>query len=518
MAEKEGLNKSLKLLAKTSVIVFIGIVLSKILAYAYRIIIAREFGPETYGLFSLALMISGWFISISALGLSDGILRFIPLYRGKKDNEKTRFVFKFAIGVISITSIISAIILYFLAETISVGIFHDERLIIFLKIISFVIPFTALSYPFLSALRAFEKIKEYSFSFNILQNALKVVFLLMFIVLGYNSPNSVVLSYVLAILGMLIASYWLCRTKISSLFDKKKIEKSKGDEVLKQLFNYSIPILFFGIIYSIFYWIDSFSIGYYKSALEVGLYNAAVPIAMGLMVIPEIFMQLFFPLITREYAKNRISLIRELSKQINKWIFAFNAFILIMLLVFPGAFINILFGKSYIGAENALRILALGNIVLSLSSVPSNLLLMLGKSKTVMINMLLASILNIILNAWLIPKQSILGLDNSLGINGAAIATVISIIFMGLLFSYTSRKAIDILPFRRKMAIIALVAIVLGGALHYVNYYLQASAWTNLGIIILSFFAYLGLMIISRSLDRHDWVIVKETLKKIMGK
>ena len=58
----KGLDKSLKLLVKTSVIVFIGIALSKILTYGYRVIIARHYGPEVYGLFSLSLMIVGWFI------------------------------------------------------------------------------------------------------------------------------------------------------------------------------------------------------------------------------------------------------------------------------------------------------------------------------------------------------------------------------------------------------------------------------------------------------------------------
>jgi len=88
-------DNSLKLIAKTSFIVFIGVVLSKVLAYVYRIIIARQFGPEMYGVFSLAIMIGGWFAAFSALGLSDGISRFIPIYRGKKEVEKIRYIFRF---------------------------------------------------------------------------------------------------------------------------------------------------------------------------------------------------------------------------------------------------------------------------------------------------------------------------------------------------------------------------------------------------------------------------------------
>jgi O-antigen/teichoic acid export membrane protein len=54
--ENKKLNSSLRSIARSSVIVFIGIIISKILTYVYKIIIAREFGPKVYGLFSLAIM------------------------------------------------------------------------------------------------------------------------------------------------------------------------------------------------------------------------------------------------------------------------------------------------------------------------------------------------------------------------------------------------------------------------------------------------------------------------------
>ena len=47
MPEKESnFNKSLRVLAKSSIWVFAAIILSKILGYTYRIIVARYYGPE----------------------------------------------------------------------------------------------------------------------------------------------------------------------------------------------------------------------------------------------------------------------------------------------------------------------------------------------------------------------------------------------------------------------------------------------------------------------------------------
>jgi O-antigen/teichoic acid export membrane protein len=57
--EKQLLDNSLKLVFKSSFIVFIGVFLSKLLAYAHRVAIARFFDPSEYGTYFLALMIMG---------------------------------------------------------------------------------------------------------------------------------------------------------------------------------------------------------------------------------------------------------------------------------------------------------------------------------------------------------------------------------------------------------------------------------------------------------------------------
>ena len=76
MDNETEINSGLKLIAKSSAIMFIGIFLSKVLTYLYRIIIARNYSPEIYGLFSLSIMIAGWFVvfkreTLEKVGLYD---------------------------------------------------------------------------------------------------------------------------------------------------------------------------------------------------------------------------------------------------------------------------------------------------------------------------------------------------------------------------------------------------------------------------------------------------------------
>jgi O-antigen/teichoic acid export membrane protein len=79
-------------MVKSSFLVFFSIILSKILSYAYRIIIANNYGTEVYGLFSISLVVVSMVVAIASFGLHEGLLRYVSFYRGKKDFGKIKFI------------------------------------------------------------------------------------------------------------------------------------------------------------------------------------------------------------------------------------------------------------------------------------------------------------------------------------------------------------------------------------------------------------------------------------------
>lgn len=511
------LDKSLKLLVKTSLMVFILIFLSRILGYVYRIIIARQFGPEVYGLFSLALMVSGFFIAFSALGFSEGILRFVSLYRGKKQIARIKYLFKFGVIIASITSILAGLLLFLLANFISVNLFHNPALSIYLKIFSIVIPISVLGGFFLIVLRAHEKIVWHSSIANLFQGLIKVASLGIFVLLGFNS-NAVSLSYLAGVFGVLVISYCVCKYKIPHIFGATPIKHDEKRIIRKELVSYSIPILFFSIISTIFYWIDSFSLGYYKGAISVGWYNAAVPIALLLGIIPELFMQLFFPLITKLYARKNLKLIEQLGKQVAKWILLVNIPIFAIMIVFPGAIINLLFGSEYLVAENALRILSVGSLISSILIISNQLISMIGKSKLILMNIVIAATINLVLNSILVPIQKIGFIENSSGLNGAAIATLISVVIFNLMFMAEAHRYLSIIPLKRKMINVIISAVISTAFLVYARTIFTSSGVITLGALSLSFLlVYISLVWASGSFDRNDLFIIKSIKNKIVG-
>ncbi len=508
MANKENSNEldsSLKLIAKTSMIVFIGIILSKILTYIYRIIIARHFGPEVYGLFSLGLMILSLTVIFSKLGLPQGNLRYISFYRGKKQINKIRHIFQSSLILLFFSSIICGITLFFLSNFISINIFHNPDLIIFLKFFSMVVPLSVLLSIFIHILIAYEKISWFSFIFNVLQNLVKVIVIVFLIIIGFKI-NAVIFSYILGIFIAVVVAFFVCKYNIPEVFKKYKLNKKTKSKISKELFSYSWPLLFFGFIILMFNLTDSFVIGYLKTVKDVGFYNVAVNISLLLVIIPELFIHLFFPLVTKEYSKNNFKLIKELSQQVGKWIFILTLPLLILILLFPGALINILFGSQYLIAENALRFLSIGIFFAVICTISRNLLSMLGKSKLILFDIILASTINIILNFILISKY---------GINGAAIATMVSIIFLNLIFLFQARHYLSFIPLRRKVINVFIVSIISTTLLILIKTQFTVINIFNL-ILFSSFFifSYIILMFVTSCLDKEDIMI----LKAIKGK
>jgi len=505
----KDLGTGLKLLVKSSLIVFVFLFLSKLLFYIYRLIIARSFGPEVYGLFSLALIILLWFVSLSSLGFDQGLLRFISLYRGKKQNENIRYLSRFTIRILLFLSIFAGFLLFFLSDIIAIQVFHNENLTFFLKVFSFTIPLYIFANLFLAILRAYEKIVWYSFIMNVFQNIIKVSSIIILILVGF-SANAVVFSYFLGIFGMFALAFYVLKKSIPGAFKPSSLRKDVKIRLTKNFFSYSWPIMFLGILNSIFYFIDSLTIGFFKNAVEVGLYNAAVPIAALMGFAPELFMQLFFPLITKEFSRKNFHLIKDLSQQVGKWIFILNLPFLIIMFFFPGAIINLLFGEEYLAAATALRILSVGFFFATLSiSIPLNLLSTMGKSKLLLINLLVVSIFNLVLNIILVPRY---------GINGAAFSTLLANIIFGSILLIQVRHFSSIIPLRKKAIRIFIVSLIPTLLLLYLKTVIPISFVSLILLGSLFLFSYILLIFIFGCLDRNDFLIIKSIKDKYFNR
>lgn len=510
--EKDKLQSSLTLLATSSVIIFLGILFSKIFSYAYRIVIARSLGAEAYGRFSLALVIIGILVAVSTLGFNQGIVRYLAFYRGKKDLSSINFLFKTSSTILIFTTIFVAVISFISSEYISTFFFKDSGLAPVLRIFSIMLPFWVLAVFYLSCIRSFERIRALTLIEQIIQNGSKFIFLLFFILLGLGE-FSIYYSFFLGILLMLICAYGYCRLYLPILFLRKK-QSAPEQGIFSSFFSYSWPIMFWELFASIFYWIDSILLGYFKGTSEVGFYNGIVPIVLLLNFGPELFIQLFLPMITKKYSSGDKSDVQELSKQVAKWIWIFNLPLFFLIFFFPGVLINSFFGQEFLIAETSLRLLLIGTFFSSIALVSNNLIAMAGKSKLLMLDLVLAGLLNFALNLILIPKESIFGITNSSGLEGAAISTMISTIFFSILFFIQAKKHTQIIPIRRKMLNVLLSTFFPILFVFIFREFFEITLLTLILVSIIFVLLYTICLFLFNSLDRNDKFIFQLFLSR----
>lgn len=504
--EKE-LDTALRFIVKTSVIVFITLILSKIFSYLYKIVIARNFGVEVYGLFSLALVIIGFLTTLSAWGLLEGLMRYVPFYRGKKEFEKIRYLINASFKVILVTSVVISALLFFFADIISLNIFHTSELSYYLRTLTIVIPLTLISSIYLNVIKSFEKIGTYALLNNFLQNGLK--FLLLIILLSFGlGLNALLFSYILSFAGLAIISYYFSNKLLTNLVFGKSLKDIGKKKLFSSVLNYSWPLIFVGLIYSILYSIDTLFLGYFKSASDVGWYNAALTIVMLFYIIPELFIALFAPLMTRKFSEGKHKLIRDITKQVFKWIYLVNLPLLAIILIFPGVIINTFFGAGFLAAENPLRILAIGVFFSVFISFLISLLSAKGKSKLILKNFVGFTLMNIILDLILVPKY---------GMNGAAIATTIVWVLFYIVMIIQTKKIFGFYPYRWTLIKITLVTLLPICLLLYLDRLVIPSLFNLIWIGLLFGLSYILLIILTKCLDEKDIMIVNAIKTKING-
>lgn len=489
----------LKRIAQGTFILFIGVFLSKILGYGYRVLIARN-GVEEYGIFSIALAVYGLILAFASLGIPEGIARYVGFFRGEDELGKMRKSLKMSLRVLFFTGVLAVIVSYFLARPIAEGVFHIPELTIVLQIIILAIPFDMGIRIFVNSLRGLEKPRYEVYIRNIVENIVKIGLTGMFFILGVKLVGMTV-SFVIAIfISFILLGYYL--NKNFSLF--KKTEKYPG--LQKELLLYSLPLFLSNVLIFVFTWVDTLMLGWLVNAHDVGLYNAAVPTSQLLYLFPSTLMAMFLPILTMVWAQKNPEQFRNTFQSATRWILIINLALVIPLFIFSKEILGILFGGVYGTASVALMILLVGRFIDFSLLAGSNVLMVVKRTKLLLFNNLITAVLNVVLNLIFIPKY---------GIAGAALGTSIAVSLQALLVLIETKILTKHLALTKNSLKILLNGFVAGAVLYLVSDLVEINI---VMIALLSLFflvMYLFLLYTTRSFKQEDLDVVLQIESKM---
>jgi O-antigen/teichoic acid export membrane protein len=468
---------------------FIAISIGYVLLFFYKIIVARTFSPAEYGLLEMALTIVGVLAIIGGAGFYQSFSKFIPLYQKRKSLQQGFQHYVFAVQCI--VAIALGIILYISAPLLTSFFSFSPVFTLLLKIVAFAIPLKVFSRSMGFLFASFKRNFIAQSGIQIMESAVLLIGSIAIAVLHISLPGLallVVLAYAAA------AIFYIFHYKKIRVLAPPKYE-------IKTWLNYSIPLLFAGVLAFILNWTDNFVIGRYLTEAHVGWYGLAFSFAFYLFFITSIFSPLILPVLTSLYQKNKI-LFNEILARVRFWAGTCSFVIALFLIMFSRTLIGVIFGEEFLPAALPLAILASFFTCATYLYFSQYVLYLENKTQYIAYTQVVVVVLNIIFSIILVQ---------SYGIVGVAFSSGASFLLLRLLLHVQSAR-MHVFTHHRLLLFKVFVAASVAALLSFIGLWLTSLEQTTLGLFLaflLYVFVFLFALRYGKILSREDIVILE---------
>lgn len=490
-----NIKRLTKKIAKGGGIVFFGSIFHKALTFLLQVLLGNFLGPATYGLYSLGSNIIEVSGQASMLGLSNGVVRFIPVYKGEKSQGKIKGALISTIGLSVALAVIVSVVLFILSELMAEVIFHEPGLSGAIKAFSISLPFYVFMFVSSSCVRGFQRMEYYT-GITLTQPVVNIVVVAITFFFGLRLYGAIFGFIISAILSAALGFYLL--KKNFPLF----LSKLKPTFEVKKLLRFSLPVYFVGFSRLLLSRTDIFMLGYFMGTENVGVYRAAIILGALVDFALVSFSTAFAPMISDLYSQNKLVELEVLFKTVTRWVFLFSLGVALFMVLFSKDLLTI-FGSEFSVAWLVLIVLALSHLISAGVGPVGFMLQMSGHQDLNLINNVVMAVLNIILNLWLIPVYGILG---------AALATGISLAFNNIVGSIEIKILLKFHPWDRKYIKVLLAGLISAAffpLLKLTNMYWFVNM-ICLGVIYFMSFYFLGL-------SHEDKLILNALRKKLFS-
>ncbi len=396
--------------------------ISRILTFFLFIYIARILGATEYGKFAFALSFIFLLSVFSDLGLSPIATRELSQGREKERDFPALLSLKILLIVGTLALVLIGSFLVTSDPTI-------RKIIWILAVYVFIGSFVQIVYAFLEARQKMEH--------EAWAEMLKAVLFFgfgFFVIFNFPSAENLAYSYLAGILVFLTIFLIFFHSKFYRL--RLCWNKATWLKFLKM----SWPLALAGFFATIYSQTDSVMMGYFGQITQTGWYNAAYRIIGATLIPVGLISTSIFPILSSSFGESK----EKLQKIWNYYVKIM--IILAMPLVIGGItlapkIIDFIYDQSYSPSVLAFQILLFMAVLVFISNPLTNVLVARNQEKKTFFVAMGGMIVNIILNAFLIPKYSLYG---------AALVTVITYFLMFLLLSYFVLKNLSLSFFNRE--------------------------------------------------------------------
>lgn len=467
--------------ARNTGISIAGTVVARFLGLGLAFVLSRYLGVAQYGLYSFLFAFLGFFSLLADLGIYQIVVREI----GHGSNSASRLTgnavtLRLALGVVAAGLVVP--VGYVLG--------YRDTTLIPLAVAALALPISA-STVYGAVLHARLRL-EYATAIATGQSLLGVTLVVGAVwlhwgLVGIVAAASIVPGIVGGVSLALVARRFL---KPSYVLDVK---------LWGWLVAESWPLAISSVFVTIYHRIDQVMLFQMLGAGAVGLYAVAVRLTEAMSFVANAFMSSVFPVLAARFGTDGNSFARATQL----------SFKYLSIVVLPAAatvmllrheLIIALFGRQYMGASTSLAVLVWSEVWVFLGVGYSQVLIAAGQQRILLICTGVAAAANVVLNLALIP---------GLGIVGSSIATTIGYgIAQAMLLAFPQTRRYGVQAFA------ALLRPIIGLFAMLILYTLTAPSLGSVCGTAFGLAFYVVALVISRTLDRGDWMLFCNVLRR----
>ncbi|EMT46305.1 stage V sporulation protein B [Anoxybacillus flavithermus] len=435
---------------KGTIILIIAGLLTRILGFINRIVVARLIGEEGVGLYMMAVPTLVLAITITQFGLPVAISKLVAEAEALGDKRKVKKILVVSLCMTMVLSLIFFPTLLAVAPILSETLFTDKRVYYPLVAIAPVVPIVALSSVLRGYFQGRQQMKPFAYS-QLLEQAVRITLIATFTTafLPYGVEYAAAGAMVSAVVGELVSLMYLF-----IMFKRKKPIRiryrffayvKEGKDTFVSLMNIAVPTLGSRMIGSIAWFFEPIVVA--QSLALAGMttihatkqYGELTGYALPLLMLPSFITYALatslVPAISEAAAQKQHRLIEYRLHQAVRWSLLAGGLSIVVLYVLAEEMMQLMYGTSE--AAVFVKVMAPFFIFYYLQGPLQAVLQALDLAKEAMTNSLIGAVIKTALIFFLASQPS-------LGIMGAALAITVGIMIVTLLHAATIVKAISL--------------------------------------------------------------------------
>lgn len=435
---------------KGTIILLVAGLITRMLGFLNRILIARLIGEEGVGLYMMAYPTFSLVVTLTQVGLPVAISKRVAEADAKGDSAKVKKILVVSLMTTLTLSLIFTPLLFFGAPILAKTVFTDARIIYPILAISPVIPIIAVSSVIAGYFQGKQNMKPSAYSLFI-EQTVRIIFIMILtrIFLPYGIEYAASAVMIATVIGEFISLlYLLTMFKIRKAFPLRKNffkSLSKTKTIFKELMSIGIPTTGSRMIGSVSWFLEpivvtqALAIAGVSAMMATKQYGALTGFAMPLLLLPSFvtvaLSTSLVPAISEAHSLKQYATVEKRIQQALKFCVLTGALPVIILLVLAGPLMEMLY-NSLSGAF-FIKLIAPFILLQYLQSPLQSALQALDLARAAMINSLIGAVVKLTIIFTLASNPSF-------GINGVAIGIVVGFVLVTLLHYATILKVIPL--------------------------------------------------------------------------